>query len=166
MKTIHWEDDSQIRLQMWDIAGQERFGSMTRVFYKEALGAIIVFDVTRPASFESAAKWKADIDSKVFFGQSEEAIPSVLLANKVDLGKDMMPQPSQMENYCREHSFEGWFETSAKMNVGIEDAITFLVRKILNRMKDSNYDSPQAEEGVIKIGEGSSVEPGKKKDCC
>lgn len=39
-------------------AGQERYGSMTRVFYKEAVGAFIVFDVTRNATFEAVRKWK------------------------------------------------------------------------------------------------------------
>ena len=72
--------NTTVRLQLWDIAGtawlaaflsyqagQERFGNMTRVYYKEALGAIIVFDVTRVASFEAVQKWKADIDTKVSY---------------------------------------------------------------------------------------------------
>ncbi len=45
--------------------GQERFGNMTRVYYKEAVGAVIVFDVTRVSTFEAVQKWKQDIDSKV-----------------------------------------------------------------------------------------------------
>ena len=45
--------------------GQERFGNMTRVYYKEAVGAFIVFDVTRVSTFEAVQKWKHDIDSKV-----------------------------------------------------------------------------------------------------
>ena len=46
-------------------AGQERFGNMTRVYYKEAVAAMIVFDVTRVATFEAVQKWKKDIDDKV-----------------------------------------------------------------------------------------------------
>ena len=38
---------------------------MTRVYYREAVGAFVVFDVTRPATFEAVAKWKKDIDKKV-----------------------------------------------------------------------------------------------------
>lgn len=53
-------------MQLWDIAGQERFGNMTRVYYKEAVGAFVVFDVTRFQTYEAASKWKSDIDSKVF----------------------------------------------------------------------------------------------------
>lgn len=53
------------------------------MYYKEAVGAFVVFDVTRVATFEAAAKWKSDIDSKVRVGVEEKPIPVVLLANKV-----------------------------------------------------------------------------------
>lgn len=62
--------------------GQERFGNMTRVYYKEAVGAFIVFDVTRSATFDAVVKWKQDLDSKVQLPDSSP-IPCILLANKV-----------------------------------------------------------------------------------
>jgi Ras-related protein Rab-32 len=65
LKMINLDNETVVRLQLWDIAGQERFGNMTRVYYKEALGALIVFDVTRVSTFEAVQKWKNDIDSKV-----------------------------------------------------------------------------------------------------
>uniref|UniRef100_A0A2K6FV89 Ras-related protein Rab n=1 Tax=Propithecus coquereli TaxID=379532 RepID=A0A2K6FV89_PROCO len=65
LKVLHWDPETVVRLQLWDIAGQERFGNMTRVYYREAMGAFIVFDVTRPATFEAVAKWKNDLDSKL-----------------------------------------------------------------------------------------------------
>jgi GTPase SAR1 family protein len=70
-------------LQLWDIAGQERFGNMTRVYYKEAVGAMVVFDVTRVNTFEAVQKWKNDIDAKVTLPPDDRPIPVVLLANKV-----------------------------------------------------------------------------------
>ena len=50
-------------------SGQERFNAMSRVYYKEAVGAFVVFDVSQPATLEMAAKWKKEIDSNVFVGQ-------------------------------------------------------------------------------------------------
>jgi Ras-related protein Rab-32 len=69
-------------LQLWDIAGQERFGNMTRVYYKEAVGAFVVFDVTRLSTFEAVQMWKSDLDNKVLLPNGKP-IPAVLLANKV-----------------------------------------------------------------------------------
>lgn len=72
---------------MWDIAGQERFGSMTRAYYRGAIGAFIVYDVTRPSTFQSVLKWKKDIDTKVVLPLSWGGgnIPVVLLINKVNV---------------------------------------------------------------------------------
>jgi len=55
---------------------------MTRVYYKEAVGALVVFDVTRVSTFEAVTKWKNDIDAKVVLPDGKP-IPVVLLANKV-----------------------------------------------------------------------------------
>lgn len=56
---------------------------MTRVYYKEAVGAFIVFDVTRVATFDAVLKWKQDLDSKVQLPDGSP-IPCILLANKVN----------------------------------------------------------------------------------
>ena len=57
---------------------------MTRVYYKEAVGAFLVFDITRMSTFDAVQKWKADIDEKVTLPDGSK-IPVVLLANKVRL---------------------------------------------------------------------------------
>lgn len=72
-----------VSLQLWDIAGQERFGNMTRAYYKGAMGAFVVYDVSRPNTFQNVSKWKNDIDNKVRLQRTGSSIPVVLLANKV-----------------------------------------------------------------------------------
>lgn len=94
--------------------GQERFGNMTRVYYKEAVGAFVVFDVTRASTFEAVSKWKHDLDSKVKLANGNP-IPSVLLANKCDQKKDSSNSTALMDHFCKETGFLGWFETSAKV---------------------------------------------------
>ena len=64
--------------------GQERFGNMTRIYYKDAVGAFIVFDITRQQTFEAVTKWKQDLDQKLHLADGS-FIPCVLLANKVIL---------------------------------------------------------------------------------
>lgn len=55
---------------------------MTRVYYTEAVGCLIVFDVTRGSTFEGVARWKKDLDEKVLLPNGNP-VPCVLLANKV-----------------------------------------------------------------------------------
>lgn len=123
LKVIKWNDDTIIRLQLWDIAGQERFGNMTRVYYKGAVAAFIVFDVTRLQTLEGVKKWKTDIDSKLTMANDIDPVPVVLLANKIDLikeGESWGRTKQFMDAYCKENGFIGWFETSAKDDVQID----------------------------------------------
>jgi len=66
-----------------DIAGPERFGNMTRVYYKEAVGAFVVFEPARRTTFEAVSKWKNDLDTKVSMYTDDKPVPAILLANKV-----------------------------------------------------------------------------------
>jgi len=162
LKVINWDQKTEIRLQLWDIAGQERFGTMTRVYYKDAVGAFVVFDVSRLGTYEAAAKWKSDIDSKVTVGIENKSIPVVLLANKCDLIKDGSwgKSKSEVDRYCQENNFAGWFETSAKDNIGIEKAAKSLVQKIL----ENKFTQKESPTGIVKPGQ--PIPPKKEAGCC
>ncbi|CAI8024000.1 Ras-related protein Rab-32 [Geodia barretti] len=163
LKVLNWDNSTTIRLQLWDIAGQERFGNMTRVYYKEAVGAFVVFDVTRLSTFEAVQMWKADLDNKVLLPNGK-AIPAVLLANKCDLASEgFLGNINQLDDYCREKGFHAWFETSAKENIGIEEAARSLVAKILEN--DETIDHPQPDGDGIRVGEEDGRAP-KKTKCC
>ncbi|XP_032072487.1 ras-related protein Rab-32 [Thamnophis elegans] len=164
LKVLNWDTRTLVRLQLWDIAGQERFGNMTRVYYKEAVGAFVVFDVTRGSTFEAVSKWKHDLDSKVALPNGSP-IPTILLANKCDQKKDSSqnPSPSQMNQFCKEGGFAGWFETSAKDNINIDEAARFLVENILANLKAF----PNEENDVDKLKLGlDPLKAESKSQCC
>ncbi|KAK1800169.1 hypothetical protein P4O66_000223 [Electrophorus voltai] len=116
--------------------GQERFGNMTRVYYREAMGAFIVFDVTRPATFEAVTKWKDDLDSKLVLANGK-SIATVLLANKCDQSRHLLTSSDlRVDQFCKENGFVGWFETSAKENININEAANFLVKHIIASESD------------------------------
>ena len=66
--------------QLWDVAGQERFGAVTSAFYRGAHGAFVVLDWNQPDAIEQAQKWINDLQSK-----HSKDIPILLVANKSDL---------------------------------------------------------------------------------
>ncbi|XP_023688057.1 ras-related protein Rab-38-like [Paramormyrops kingsleyae] len=135
LKVLSWGGET-VRLQLWDIAGQERFGNMTRVYYREAVGAFIVFDVTRRATFEAVTKWKEDLDSKLTLSNGRR-VSTVLLANKCDHGCELQSHDAaRMEQFCRDSGFVGWFRTSAKDNININEAANCLVKHIIASEKD------------------------------
>ncbi|KAA6397017.1 MAG: putative Ras family protein [Streblomastix strix] len=158
-KLIQVSPSKLVRLQLWDIAGQERYGNMTRVYYREALGALIMFDLTRPNTLESVRKWKQDIDSKVRLPDANETpIPVILLANKCDLSKNAV-NPAQLDQFCRENGIIAWFETSAKDAVNVDESVNFLVKCILATESTSNTDQANAggDENAIDLeGNGKS----------
>ncbi|KAI7877410.1 P-loop containing nucleoside triphosphate hydrolase protein [Lichtheimia hyalospora FSU 10163] len=167
LKVIQWSPEIIVRLQLWDIAGQERFGNMTRVYYKAALGAFVVCDLTRQSTFEGVTKWKDDIDAKVSLPEAWGGgrIPVVLLANKSDLANDGHGQhvnPAEMDELCEKHGFIKWFETSAKDNTNIDEAAKFLIKSILDI--EEQHGSPDLEEDErIQLEESNANNGG---GCC
>ncbi|XP_041112018.1 ras-related protein Rab-38-like isoform X1 [Polyodon spathula] len=149
LKVLNWDSSTVVRLQLWDIAvppspavclfavaGQERYGNMTRVYYREAVGAFVVFDVAQASTFDAVLKWKGDLDSKVTLANGKP-VPAVLLANKDGLS----PQLPKLDHFCKEHGFAGFFETSAKENTNIVEAVRCLVENILSNEEGSGGDS-------------------------
>jgi len=124
-KTIEM-DGSTYRLQLWDIAGQERFGHMCPMYYREADGAFVVYDVKEPATLELAARWKESLDQNL--SDDEFHLPVVLLGNKCDLPHET--DKAMLKSFCEKHGFINWFETSAKENTNIEEAVLALVKAI------------------------------------
>ncbi|XP_026462442.1 ras-related protein Rab-32 isoform X3 [Ctenocephalides felis] len=165
LKVLNWDSDSVVRLQLWDIAGQERFGNMTRVYYKEAVGAFLVFDVTRSVTFDAVHKWKADLDAKVQLPDGSP-IPCILLANKCDQPKEgLASSPSKLDEFVKEKGFAAWFETSAKENVNIEEAATALVKTIMENDKLMNSQDCILDDNKFSL-RGSDNDRIKKSCNC
>nr|XP_046268821.1 ras-related protein Rab-32 [Scatophagus argus] len=152
LKIIEWDPKTVVRLQLWNIAGQERFKNMSRVFYKGAMGAVVVFDITDRTTLESALEWKQDLDSKVCL-EGGRPVPAVLLANKCDMkgrDRDMM---SSLDGLCKANGFVGWFETSAKDNINIDEAGAFLVKQMM--LCDTSLSNEEHRGDGIKVSPAS-----------
>lgn len=159
--------DALVRLQLWDIAGDERFGSMTRVYYKDAVGAFLVFDVNRPKTFESIMRWKVDLDSKVSLSDGS-TIPCLLLANKCDLVQRSAEDEDALKKFAKQNNFIDCVYTSPKDNINIEEAVKKLVMNILDRLRRLDHDDSLDKRDTITIHtfkETSSSQCNRSK-CC
>ncbi|MFX1580722.1 MAG: Rab family GTPase, partial [Promethearchaeota archaeon] len=104
-----------VRLQLWDLAGQPHFSSVRPVFYRGAAGVILVYDVTRRQTFDALPAWYTEVS------QVTGAVPTVLLANKVDLTVERQITTDEGMAYAQQLGW-GYFETSAKEGQGVTDA--------------------------------------------
>jgi len=155
LKVLH-RPQSVVRLQLRDIAGQEKAGTMTRVYYRDATAAVVVFDVTRNITLESVSVWKKDIDSKLQLPDGRH-IPAVLLANKSDLEADPAITEHVLNELVASERFIAWFLTSAKDDTNIAEAFNFLVdraiadfeatRRIASENRSRNIVQLDAAEG-------------------
>eukprot|EP01059_Diplonema_ambulator_P023699 TRINITY_DN3924_c0_g2_i2.p1 TRINITY_DN3924_c0_g2~~TRINITY_DN3924_c0_g2_i2.p1 ORF type:complete len:231 (+),score=83.74 TRINITY_DN3924_c0_g2_i2:48-695(+) len=164
LKMLNCDNKKQITLQVWDIAGQERYGQMTRVYYQAAVGALVVFDIKKPETFAAVAKWKQDIDNKVYMPDGS-SIPCVLLANKSDLGPlSDFKSKAEMDQFCAENGFVAWFETSAFKDINIKPAFEKLVEHIVANDNPKASDTKATNEKLVSIASPSNAR--EKKCAC
>ncbi len=133
---------------------------MTRVYYKDAVGALLLYDVTQPATFQSVKRWKNDVDNKVLLDDGRP-IPCVLIGNKVDLlSSGRLPSKDEqfLSEYTAENQFLSWFTTSAKTGHGIDEAMEHLVTKIIENKQtvQANNNSKKNNHDTITLGSPKS----------
>ena len=150
----------ELKLQLWDTSGQERFRSMTNTFLKTANGIAFVYDITNKKSFEGVKKWINEAETK---GANFE---SILIGNKIDLEGKREVTKETMEKYANKKKVKA-FETSAKTQINVADAFENLAKLIV---KDKTKEQIIAEFGEksdsINIKRKKSEPKNKKKECC
>eukprot|EP00093_Oithona_nana_P014547 14547.XXX_746888_748055_1 [CDS] Oithona nana genome sequencing. len=131
-KVVKWNENLTLRLQLWDIAGQDRFSLLSRSFYKDAAGAFIVSDLSRAETLDAVISWKEELDNKVRMADGSK-LPCFLLANKCDLLEDSSHQSKQHCKIYQQYGFRGWIQTSAKEDINISEAMALLLRIVTKK---------------------------------
>jgi small GTP-binding protein len=127
-------EGNQIKLFIWDIAGQNAFETMRSKFYNGSSAAIIVFSHApeEVTSFNHIDKWLKELNE--YCGN----IPIALFGNKIDLidekdlalNEDKVNSDFNVEKYSKDHNFIGYFKTSALTGHGVIEAFQKLVRDL------------------------------------
>eukprot|EP00760_Papus_ankaliazontas_P015400 PhM_4_TR16506/c1_g1_i1/m.36493/K07904/RAB11A; Ras-related protein Rab-11A len=120
-------DGREVRAQIWDTAGQEKFRAIARSVYSGAKGAMIVYDITNEASFQHVVSWIEDI--------KEHTTPEpilVLVGNKSDLAHLRVVETQSGERVAAEHGI-CFLETSARDSTNVDKAFEWLVREVFRR---------------------------------
>ena len=153
-----------VRIQLWDLAGQDRLGGISKLYCRDANGALVVNDITRENSLEQVCLWKASVDDNVCM-EDGSPIPMILCANKADLlGSESNINEESIHEYAVSHKFTAGFLCSSKTGMNTNEALVKLVENIISRNKNSDHLTED-----IRKNAGKKLEPKKKqekKGCC
>lgn len=154
----------KMKLSLWDTAGQETYKSITRSYFRGASGALLVFDISRRATFESVTSWLHDLKQI-----AEEGIVVILVGNKSDLadistdaegGNKRAVTQQEAEEWCKREGVMQYVETSAKSGEGVEQAFLEVAERIYQNIEAGKYDLNDRRSGVKGYGTSGGREGG------
>ena len=156
-------DNNEVKVQIWDTAGQEKYRSITSSYYKGAHGCLLVYDITRKATFENIDKWLAEIKLS-----SNNEINMILIGNKCDLEDKREVSIEEAQNKAKLLNM-AFMETSALNGTNVEKAFNELVNNVYQNNKqifhqDVNIRIDDKDKGV-EISQENNKEQ-KSEDGC
>ncbi|CAL0326505.1 unnamed protein product [Lupinus luteus] len=157
-------DSKVIKAQIWDTAGQERYRAITSAYYRGAVGALLVYDVTRHATFENVDRWLKELRN-----HTDANIVVMLVGNKSDLRHLVAVSTEDGKSYAEKESLY-FMETSALESTNVENAFADVLTQIYHIVSKK---AVQAENGTAsapakgeKIDIKNDVSAMKRVGCC
>ncbi|ESW12709.1 hypothetical protein PHAVU_008G135600 [Phaseolus vulgaris] len=155
-------DGKEVKAQIWDTAGQERFRAVTSAYYRGAVGALIVYDISRRGTFDSSKRWLEELTT-----QNDSTVARMLVGNKSDLENIREVSTEEGKSLAEE---EGLFfmETSALDSTNVQTAFEIVIREIYNNIsrKTLNSDSYKAELTVNRVSLVNGAGSKEGVSCC
>ncbi|KAK4399178.1 UNVERIFIED_CONTAM: Ras-related protein RABA1f [Sesamum calycinum] len=158
-------DDKVVKAQIWDTAGQERYRAITSAYYRGAVGALLVYDVTRNVTFQNVERWLKELR-----GHTDTNIVIMLVGNKADL-RHLRAVPTQEAKDFAEREKTFFMETSALEALNVDQAFTEVLTQIYHvvsrKALDIGDDPAALPKGqTINIGSKDDVSAVKNAGCC
>ena len=126
-KDVKLKNGDTLKLHIWDTGGQEKFRSMASLYYKDAVAAILVYDVSNPETLDSLDYWINELNNNA---DNKNLIFSIA-GNKCDLPNDVKKiSYNEGKNFCKEKNVPIFNETSAKTGSGVKELFTSLAQKV------------------------------------
>ena len=129
VKTIQLKNKA-IKLQIWDVGGEERFRFLLPTYCLGANAAFLLYDTTRPATLDNIPEWTSIVRQK------GGEIPMMLVGSKIDLEKDQREVPRELGIQIAErNNFSSFVEVSAKDNINVNKAFEVLSELTLEKIE-------------------------------
>jgi len=148
-RMITVSNQTQVKLQIWDTAGQESFRSITRSYYRGAAGALLVYDITRRDTFQHLSRWLEEAKS-----HAQPNMVILLIGNKNDLEHKRAVSTEEGRAFADANGLL-FLETSAKTAFNVEQAFLKTAEEIHSKIQSGEIDVSNESHG-IKVGMQSS----------
>uniref|UniRef100_A0A8D0H354 RAB42, member RAS onco family n=1 Tax=Sphenodon punctatus TaxID=8508 RepID=A0A8D0H354_SPHPU len=148
----------KVKLQLWDTAGQERFRCITRSFYRNAVGVLLVFDMTNRKSFEHIIEWYNEVTN----AQIMEKVIFLLIGHKSDLKSACKVSTEEAEGLAISLG-TSFIETSAKDNINVDLAFETMTNTIYEALRNKEIDLQEGWDGVKVIHRKRTHNPQRRK---
>ena len=163
IKTLSIDQSTGAELTVWDTCGQEKFRSLTRQYFKDAHGILLVYDVSNENSFKGLNLWLNEIRNN-----TKNAVSIVLVGNKIDIFDRKISQ-KEGNDYALKNKLL-YVETSSKEGINIDSPFENLANDIIQRIKDNpdNEYNETVEQKLRKLKERNEIEKKREKEvkCC
>ncbi|CAO3611970.1 unnamed protein product [Mucor fragilis] len=144
-------DNCFIKAQIWDTSGQERYKAITSAFYRGAVGALLVYDVTRKSSFDHISQWLKELQE-----HTDENIPLVLIGNKVDLANSKRAVSTEdAERYATEANML-FFETSALDATNVNFAFETMFEHVYKELAKNKLLKKNSSRDIHSLSVGTT----------
>ncbi|EQC42510.1 Ras-like protein Rab-21 [Saprolegnia diclina VS20] len=120
-------ENQNVQLSLWDTAGQERFHALGPIYYRDADGALLVYDITDDESFKKVKTWVKELRRIV-----GDEIDIAIAGNKIDLKRNIKVTEADAVAYAKSVGATHFY-TSAKLNRGLDDVFVDLAKRMLSR---------------------------------
>ena len=168
LKSLILDEKHRLDLKIWDTCGEEKFRAITRQYYRDVNGVLLVFDLTNSLSFEQLNSWLQDLENC-----GEKDLSIIIIGNKCDLTLKREVDASKIKNFLKDKDYLLYSETSALTGEGIVDAFKTLCRKIMETNKMDNIDEHNESlkhsrfEGIHRqIKTFKDKKDKNKEECC
>jgi small GTP-binding protein len=149
-----------IKLQIWDTAGQERFRSISKSYFRNAVGAVLVYDITNLQSFDDLGEWLTELQTL--------AAPNsyiLLVGNKADLEKQRQVGADLVRSFAERHHLEP-VETSALSGKNVKEAFVRMALEVSTRVSTGNITVGTAPTRLLQPTQSGGEGGKEKKGCC
>ena len=161
------------KVQVWDLAGQDKNIYTSKVFTKGAHGCLILYDTQDKKSFENTIKWKKTVDDNTTFIDGTP-LPIVLVQNKIDLveAEALEGDEEELKKFVDENKFLTFTRTSCKNNQNVNETMDFLLANIIDRLEDYHkkanipIDNNKRTSIVIQAEVKSNHSLLNSRNCC